>query len=179
LQFEKQTLHTCFKSSIISNKVGTRLDPGDEKAMEDLPENIGDWRILDMIIKGYKEEELERQLNADIITVKGYLKNDPFALPVKLLTLQSKTRASFHPPEVCYPAMGYKILEEGYEDVVIPVDIWSGIEETVDNLGIYSTGNQEINNTIRTLFPRLMIGGLNAGLLFSISIWVIVQHSYT
>lgn len=136
-------------------KVRTKLDPGDEKAMEDLPKNIGDWRILDMVIKGYKEEELERSLNADIITVKGYLKNEPFALPVKLLTLQSKTRASFHPPEVCYPAMGYEILEEGYEDIVIPEEIWSQIEDTVDSLEMFSTGKRELNNTIR--FKKLVI----------------------
>jgi len=132
-----------------NTEIQTKLDPGNTEAMEKLPERIEDWRDINMLISGYEVSALEDALNADIIIVRGYLKNEPFSLPVKLLTLQSKSRESFHPPEVCYPAMGYKILEESYEEIVIPLEKWAHIEIKVENLEMFSTGKRDYNNVIR------------------------------
>jgi len=44
--------------------------------------------------------------------------------------MQSKSRASFHPPEVCYPAAGYDVEYEGYETILVPEEIWEVFEES-------------------------------------------------
>jgi hypothetical protein len=47
--------------------------------------------------------------------------------PVFFLVMQSENRSSFHPPIVCYPALGYTIVEEGKE--LIPVQDVSWAED--------------------------------------------------
>jgi hypothetical protein len=46
--------------------------------------------------------------------------------PVFFLIVQSNNRSSFHPPIVCYPALGYTIEEEGKELVPVHNASWAG-----------------------------------------------------
>lgn len=98
--------------------VTVRMDLGKEEQLKDFPLQIGEWSGVDHETAGVKES-----LGADVLLMRTYTKANSFQ-PVFLLVMQSSSRSSFHPPVVCYPALGYEIEEEGKEKVYVTDTAW-------------------------------------------------------
>ena len=96
------------------------MDFGNNEHMQAFPKQIGDWTASDYNTTGVAES-----LGADVMLLRAY--SHPELYPqVFFLIMQSKNRSSFHPPIVCYPALGYTIEEEG--KVNIPIQNVSWVE---------------------------------------------------
>ena len=107
--------------------VRAMMDFGNNEHMQAFPEQIGDWKGSD-----YNTSRIAESLSADVLLMRAY-SHPKLYQPVFFLIMQSTNRSSFHPPIVCYPALGYTIEEEGKE--MIPVQNISWIEE----LPLYDT----------------------------------------
>ena len=92
---------------------------GSNEHVQALPTTIGDWHISGSSNKS----QLAEQLGADVILLRAYCQRGSYR-PVFLLIIQSDNRSSFHPPIVCYPALGYKIEEETTEEIFISNVTW-------------------------------------------------------
>lgn len=101
--------------------VRAKMDFGNNEHVRAFPYRIGDWTGAD-----YNTTRVEKSLFADVMLLRAY-SNPKLYQPVFFLIMQSNNRSSFHPPIVCYPALGYTIEEEGKE--MIPVRNVSWIEE--------------------------------------------------
>ncbi|NQT72264.1 MAG: exosortase-associated EpsI family protein [Chloroflexi bacterium] len=99
--------------------VKTKMDFGSQEHMAAFPLEVGQWTGFEYDAEGWKE-----RLGADIMLMRGYMPQ-AFSQPVFFLIMQSETASSFHPPKVCYGGQGYKIEEEGKEDVVLTDTIWT------------------------------------------------------
>jgi hypothetical protein len=107
--------------------VRTKLDLGNNEHIKAFPKGIGEWSSgFD-----YDTTGLRQQLGADVVLMRAY-SNPNLYQPVFFLIMQSNNRTSFHPPIVCYPALGYTIEEEGKETVTVHNASW--IEEPVISL---------------------------------------------
>ncbi len=100
--------------------VRSKLDLGNNEHMRAFSNDIGGWIGSDYDTAGVAE-----RLDADIMLMRDYINPETFQ-PVIFLVMQSNNRSSFHPPIVCYPALGYTIVEEG--TVKIPVQNMSWVE---------------------------------------------------
>ncbi len=103
--------------------VRTKVDFGSNEHMRAFPRRINGWRDRE-----YTEAEtrLARVLHADVMLMREYV-NRRYYMPIYFLIVQSNNRSSFHPPIVCYPALGYKIEEAG--TVQVPIRNVSWLEE--------------------------------------------------
>ena len=99
--------------------VQTKMDFGNNEHMQAFPKQIGDWNATDYNIKGIAES-----LGADVMLMRAY-SHPKLYQPVFLLLMQSTNRSSFHPPIVCYPALGYTIEEETNEEVPVHNVSWA------------------------------------------------------
>jgi len=102
--------------------VRAKLDFGSSEHMRAFPRKIGNWRDKEYSAAA----RLAKVLHADVLLMRAY-SNPKYYQPVFFLIVQSNNRSSFHPPIVCYPALGYKIEETGR--VQIPVRNRSWVEE--------------------------------------------------
>lgn len=93
--------------------VRTKLDFADPELMKLFPQDIGEWHGVT-----YNWSKYEELLGADILLARAY-RHPSFPDPVFFLIIQSTNVSSFHPPPVCYTALGYEIEEEGGERVSI------------------------------------------------------------
>ena len=100
--------------------VRTKIDFGNNEHMRAFPNNIGGWEGSD-----YDTTRVAESLGADVMLMRSYINPEAFQ-PVIFLIMQSNNRSSFHPPIVCYPALGYTIEEEGKAG--IPVHDMSWVE---------------------------------------------------
>jgi hypothetical protein len=98
--------------------VRTKLDLGNTEHMQAFPKKIGEWTAFD-----YNTTRLVEQLGADVVLMRAYL-HPKLYQPVFFLIMQSHNRTSFHPPIVCYPALGYTIEGEGREIVTVQNASW-------------------------------------------------------
>ena len=98
--------------------VRTKLDLGNPQHLQAFPKKIGQWSGSDYNTTGLKEA-----LGADVMLMRAYRHPELFQ-PVFLLIMQSRDRKSFHPPIVCYPALGYTIEYEGNEIVTVQNVSW-------------------------------------------------------
>ncbi len=103
--------------------VRAKLDFGSNEHMQAFPRKIGNWRGSDY---SKVAARLARVLHADVMLIRAY-SNPKFYQPIFFLIVQSNNRSSFHPPIVCYPALGYEIEEVG--KVEIPIRNASWVEE--------------------------------------------------
>ena len=106
--------------------VRTRMDFGNNEHIRAFPYVIGDWKGTD-----YSSTRVAESLGADVMLLRAYWHPNSYQ-PVFFLIMQSKNRSSFHPPIVCYPALGYTIEEEGKESVSVQNVSW--VEEPLFNL---------------------------------------------
>lgn len=98
--------------------VRAKIDFGSNEHMRAFPKEIGNWWGTDYDTKG-----LAKRLGADVLLMRAY-SNPDFYQPVFFLVMQSYNRSSFHPPIVCYPALGYTIVEEGKEEIQVQDVSW-------------------------------------------------------
>ena len=87
--------------------VNAKMDFGNNEHMRAFPNNIGGWEGSD-----YNTTRVAESLGADVMLMRDYVNPETFQ-PVIFLIMQSSNRSGFHPPVVCYPALGYTIEEEG------------------------------------------------------------------
>jgi len=97
-------------------QVRTKMDFGNKEKVQNFPNHIGNYYGVDCDTSGLTES-----LKADVMLMRSY--RNPSS-QIFLLILQSKNRSSFHPPTVCYPALGYNIEEESDEEIVIQNESW-------------------------------------------------------
>jgi hypothetical protein len=99
--------------------VQTLMDFGNNEHINAFPKHIGDWNASDYDTTGVAES-----LGADVMLLRAY-SHPKLYQPVSFLIMQSKSRSSFHPPIVCYPALGYTIEEEGKEEIFVHNASWA------------------------------------------------------
>lgn len=99
--------------------VRAKMDFGSNEHMQAFPEQIGDWTGSD-----YNTSRVAESLGADVMLMRAY-SHPKLYQPVFFLILQSTNRSSFHPPIVCYPALGYTIEEEGKGEVPVHNVSWA------------------------------------------------------
>ncbi len=99
--------------------VRTKMDFGNNEHIQAFPKQIGDWTASD-----YNTTRLAESLGADVMLMRAY-SHPKLYQPVFFLIMQSNDRSSFHPPIVCYPALGYTIAEEGKEEVLVQNASWA------------------------------------------------------
>lgn len=92
--------------------VRARMDFGNVEHMDAFPKTIGDWSGREFAAS----ERYKQTLGADMLFMRAYWRPE---IPhhVFFTIIQSNNRSSFHPPIVCYPALGYTIEEEGKERI--------------------------------------------------------------
>ncbi len=88
--------------------------------MQAFPTEIADWHS----VGSYNKSTLAGQLGADVVLSRDYSHPSAYQ-PVFLLIMQSRNRSSFHPPIVCYPALGYEIEEETTEEIPVSNASWA------------------------------------------------------
>lgn len=91
--------------------VRTKLDFAHPEKMEDFPQRIGEWRGI-----SYDWSRIKESLGADFLLSRAY-RHPNYSNPVFFLIIQGTNMSTFHPPVVCYPALGYEIEEEGKVEV--------------------------------------------------------------
>ena len=100
--------------------VQAKMDFGSNEHMCTFPEQIGDWEGSDY----YNTTRVAESLGADVMLHREYW-HPKLYQPVFFLIIQSKNPSSFHPPIVCYPALGYTIKEEGREEIFVHNASWA------------------------------------------------------
>lgn len=114
-------------------QVRTKMDLGSDDCMNKFPTELGHWKGSD-----YYTANLAAGLGADVMLMRAYISPESYQ-PLFFLIVQSDNRSSFHPPIVCYPALGYTIVEEGKE--TIPVSVQNvGWEE---EFSVYGKSEEE------------------------------------
>ena len=124
--------------------VRTRMDFGNNEHMRAFPHVIGDWKGTD-----YSTERVAESLGADVMLMRAYT-NPKSYQPVFFLIMQSNNRSSFHPPIVCYPALGYTIEGEGKER--IPVHNASWVEKP-----LYATWEEKYKSFNGTILAKKLV----------------------
>ena len=99
--------------------VRTKMDFGSNEHIQAFPMQIGNWTGSD-----YNTTRVAESLGADVLLMRAY-SHPKLYQPVFFLIMQSNNRSSFHPPIVCYPALGYTIVEEGKEEVSVQNASWA------------------------------------------------------
>ena len=102
--------------------IRVKMDFGSNAHVQALPTKIGDWQSVGSCNKS----QLAEQLGANVMLLRGY-RHPRSHQPVFLLIIQSQNRSSFHPPIVCYPAVGYKIEEETTEEIRVSNATWAEV----------------------------------------------------
>ena len=99
--------------------VRTLMDFGNNEHINAFPTRIGEWTGSD-----YNTTGIAESLGADVMLLRAY-SHPKLYQPVFFLIMQSNNRSSFHPPIVCYPALGYTIEEETKEEVPVHNVSWA------------------------------------------------------
>ena len=99
--------------------VRTKLDFAHPETMADFPQRIGEWHSI-----SYNWSALKEHLGADILLSRAY-RHPNASNPVFFVIIQGTNMSTFHPPTVCYPALGYEIEEEGTVEVPIANVSWT------------------------------------------------------
>ena len=124
--------------------VRTMMDFGSNEHMRAFPHVIADWKGTD-----YSTARVAESLGADVMLMRAYT-NPKSYQPVFFLIMQSNNRSSFHPPIVCYPALGYTIEGEGKER--IPVHNASWVEKP-----LYATWEEKYKNFNGTILAKKLV----------------------
>lgn len=108
-------------------QVRTKMDFGDVEHMQTFPKQFGDWLGLDV-----EPSEQAESLGADLLLLRTYLSINPtYCPPINFVIMQGQDPTSFHPPPICYRALGWEIEEEGVEQVAIPDVTWASASEPI------------------------------------------------
>ena len=124
--------------------VRTKMDLGNNEHVRAFPNAIGCWTGSD-----FNTTRIEQLLGADVMLLRAYSHPKLFQ-PVFFLIMQSGDRASFHPPTVCYPALGFTIEEVG--NVMIPVHDVSWMEGP-----LFATRRDKANESVYFSAKKLIV----------------------
>ena len=69
---------------------------------------------------------MREQLGASVLMMRDYYKPGLWR-GLTFLIMQSESHASFHPPEVCYRALGWEIQEAGTVEIPMSESFWKEI----------------------------------------------------
>ncbi|NMG83366.1 MAG: exosortase-associated EpsI family protein [Methanosarcinales archaeon] len=118
--------------------VRLKMDIGSTEYMAAFPTQIGDWKSG----TEYDMSKTGESLGADLMLARAYSRQGVYpATPIFFMITRSSNRSSFHPPIVCYPALGYTIEEEARENIIISNISWME--------SIFGTSKQQdINHSI-------------------------------
>ena len=101
--------------------VRLKMDIGSTEYMAAFPTKIGDWKSG----TEYDMSKTEESLGADLMLARAYSRQGVHpATPILFMITRSSNRSSFHPPIVCYPALGYTIEEEATENIIVSNTSW-------------------------------------------------------
>ena len=118
--------------------IQVKMDLGSNEHISAFPVSMDGWESSD-----YNTTRLAKSLDAGAMLMRSYIQQDTFQ-SVFFLIMHSNNRSSFHPPTICYPSLGYTIVEEGKECVTVKnaswvekplYQIW---EDQADELGIFN-----------------------------------------
>jgi len=101
--------------------IRVKMDLGNSEHVRTFPASMNGWTSSD-----YDTTRLAENLDADTMLMRSYIQPNSIQ-PVFFLIMHSDNRSSFHPPIICYPALGYTIVEEG--TAIVPVNNESWAEE--------------------------------------------------
>jgi len=96
-----------------------KMDLSSSEQLKKLPTKFGDWTGRDDDVSS-----IEQFLEAGCLLIRSYSK-PALVQPIFFLIMQSDFKSSFHPPIVCYPALGWTIEEEGEETIPIADTTWA------------------------------------------------------
>lgn len=102
--------------------VRTLMDFGDVKHIRAFPRHIGDWKSMH-----FNTSRLEKALRADALLLRVYAipSGNPLEpAPISFAIIQSTNVSTFHAPVVCYSGLGYKVEEEGTEEIFVSNVTW-------------------------------------------------------
>ncbi|RZB28821.1 MAG: hypothetical protein AEth_01823 [Candidatus Argoarchaeum ethanivorans] len=99
--------------------VKMKVDLGNNEHMRAFPRHIDGWKGSD-----YKTDGVQKSLGADVMLMRAYSHPEAYQ-PVFFLIVQSDNRSSFHPPIICYPALGYTIEEDDKEEIPVHDVSWA------------------------------------------------------
>lgn len=130
--------------------VRTKMDFGSSEHVSTFPMEIGDWKGYDYDTTGIGEN-----LGADVILLRAYERPGLYQ-PIFFLIMQAETESSFHPPPICYPALGYHIQDEGKEQVVVTDTSWteapSSITIPLKKLVVFKESGGEVTERLVVLY---------------------------
>jgi len=106
-------------------QVRTKMDFGDIEHMQAFPMRFGDWIGLD-----FEPSEMAETLGVDLLVLRTYL-NTTYYQPIHFIMMQGQDPSSFHPPPICYRALGWEIEEEGVEEVAVSDVTWASAAEPI------------------------------------------------
>ncbi len=99
--------------------VRTKMDFGSAQQMENILLGGTEWSA-----SLYDMSDVQQQLGADILTT-WVCYHPSSSTPIWFLVIQSRDVVSFHPPPVCYQAMGYKVAEESTIEIAVSGEGWA------------------------------------------------------
>ena len=116
--------------------VRLRMDFGNVEHIAAFPMTIGDWSGREFAAS----ERYKQSLGADMLFMRAYWRP---GIPhhVFFTIIQGGNRSSFHPPIVCYPALGYTIKEETTDTLIMSNTSWV-------ELPLFGTGEKQENRSI-------------------------------
>ena len=100
--------------------VKTKMDFGSAEHLLCFPNHLSEWEG----VYDYNWAMIQEKLGADMMLVRAYVHPDLYQ-PLFFLIAQSKDTSSFHPPPICYRALGYEIDEEDTLYFPVKGDDWS------------------------------------------------------
>ncbi len=132
-------LHYATENEI---QVRTKMDFGDIEHMQAFPKRFGAWLGLD-----FDSSEMAESLGADILILRTYL-NTHYYQPIDFIIMQSREPSSFHPPPICYQALGWEIEEEGVAEVTVSDVTWASASGSISldakKMVVFKESNGEV-----------------------------------
>jgi len=99
--------------------VRTKMDFGSAQQMGNILLGETEWSA-----SLYDMSSVQEQLGADILTT-WVCYHPSSSTPIWFLVIQSRDVISFHPPPVCYQAMGYRVTEESTIEITVSGEGWA------------------------------------------------------
>ena len=122
--------------------VRTKLDFANPEQMEQFPRTVGEWHST-----SYDWSRLKESLGADVLLSRAY-RHPGYSNPIFFLIIQGTNMSTFHPPVVCYPALGYEIEEEGKVEVPVENASWAAGPWRTELEGSVFKGNMSVKKLV-------------------------------
>ncbi|MFC1937113.1 exosortase-associated EpsI family protein [Chloroflexota bacterium] len=97
-------------------------EQSDREQLNNFPRQVGDWNGINSLTSK-TEVQLKEALGTDVVLLREY-NQDRLVQPLFLLLVYGSLHSSFHAPSFCYPTLGYKIEDRGFDEVAIQYSKW-------------------------------------------------------